>query len=183
MPNDLHVVRLVALLAPLLSATPVAAQDAEVVSDVIACRAVANDAERLACFDRTTSLLADARSRNEVRVEDPRKVEEAKRAQFGLTPAQVAEAKPKPAPQAARKAPPEPAELREISSSVARVSRDGLGRYVVTLADGARWRQKEAGDMREPRPGDPIRIRRAALGSFMANIKNERAVRVERLPN
>jgi hypothetical protein len=73
-------------------------------------------------------------------------------------------------------------EVTEIESTIAgfRSASDGL--LVFTLADGARWKQTD-GRPQYPKSGDKIRIRKAALGSFMANINDKPGIRVMRLGN
>ena len=72
-------------------------------------------------------------------------------------------------------------EIEQIESSIASAydAKDGLSVFV--LADGARWKQTE-GRYTFPKAGQPIVIRRAALGSFFAKVDNQAAVRVIRLP-
>ena len=50
------------------------------------------------------------------------------------------------------------------------------------VEDGARWKQTD-GRALYPKVGDKIRIRRAALGSFMANINKDVGFKVVRLAN
>ena len=78
------------------------------------------------------------------------------------------------------------------------MKRAGLGRWlalaiagcvllpIVSIAwmglggDGARWAQTELTRMRSPKAGDSIRIRKTALGGYMANINDRPAIRVKR---
>jgi hypothetical protein len=53
--------------------------------------------------------------------------------------------------------------------------------WSVTLEDGARWVQIDSKTLaRDPRPGQKIRIRKAALGSYLANINGQIAIRMRR---
>ena len=57
----------------------------------------------------------------------------------------------------------------------------GDGKWIMVLPDGATWQYAEINRYVEPTRGDKILIKKAALGSFMANIDGQRAVRVERI--
>lgn len=141
--------------------------------EVVDCRTIADDAARLACYDRTVAALSDARDRKELFVADKAEVRETKKGLFGLSLPQI-----KIFGDSA-----ESEDVNEITTTVAAVTTDARGLYIITMADGARWKQVENRSMREPRKGDAVRIRRAAMGSYLANIKNESAVRVQRLAN
>ena len=59
----------------------------------------------------------------------------------------------------------------------------GRGRgWIFRLEDGSLWEQIELRDQlsRDPRAGQPIVIRRAALGSFRAEVDGMRPIRVSR---
>ncbi len=164
-----------AMLLSILAGAPALAQDASTAQQMQACRAITDPQQRLACYDRQAGAVANTSAAPAPSAEE---VAARKRAEFGLSQAQIIDSRPK-VPDPAR---PAEIEVNEVAGTVAAVTRDILGRYTIRLSDGARWRQREADNIREPRVGDPVRIRRAALGSFFANIKNERAVRFERLP-
>jgi hypothetical protein len=67
----------------------------------------------------------------------------------------------------------------EAKLTDARQTQDG--KWLLVLEDGARWAQTDTANIRTPKPGDVIRIRKAALGSYMANINGRPAIRVRRL--
>ena len=72
--------------------------------------------------------------------------------------------------------------LTEIEATItaARPSRTAGWRFV--LDDGSTWLQTDAiGFRRDPKPGMKIRIRRAAMGSYLANVEGQLAVRVKRV--
>lgn len=57
----------------------------------------------------------------------------------------------------------------------------GDGKWVFRLADGSEWRQTDSGSVSfRNRDDTPIRVRRAALGSYLLVAGNSRAVRVRR---
>ncbi len=78
---------------------------------------------------------------------------------------------------------PRPGELQELTARVADVRQVGVGRYVITLEDGAVWRFADSvpSTYRVPREGSQVEINRASLGSFLMRFNNQQSVRVERV--
>jgi hypothetical protein len=72
-------------------------------------------------------------------------------------------------------------EITSIDSTVASAFQDGHGRWVVRLADGGTWAQTDNNVIAlRPKPGHKIKIKRAALGSYMMNVNGQPGVRVKR---
>lgn len=168
-PTCLLVMLLLALIA-----NPAAAQERqpapppEVFTRVTACQPLRDAAQRLACFDREVAALAQAQAAREVVVVDREAVQRTRRGLFGL-------------------ALPDVSRLfgdggeNEIQARIASAQTDRTGRWLIQLENGAVWVQTEARPLRrDPRPGMPIRIRRGALGSYLANIDEQVAIRVTR---
>lgn len=136
----------------------------------VQCRAVADPAERLACYDREVAALEQAERANEIRVVDRQQVNRTRRSLFGLT-----------LPDLSIFGGDEDA-MSEINSTIRGAAQDPSGKFIITLEDGARWQQIDSRNVNiEPRAGHTIRIRRAAMGSYMANINRQRAIRVRRM--
>ena len=54
--------------------------------------------------------------------------------------------------------------------------------WLIVLEDGAKWIQTDARELiRDPHKGSAIKIRAAALGSYLANIDGQTAIRVKRI--
>ena len=70
-------------------------------------------------------------------------------------------------------------EFLEAKIASARLGPDRKWSFV--LEDGARWAQTELKDIPTPKTGQPILIRKAALGSYLARINDRPAIRVKRL--
>lgn len=161
------------------AAMPVAAKDDKdiagpppaVFQAVIDCKAIADAAARLACYDKAVGALDAARATNELVVTDRATVREAKRGLFGLD-----------LPSLKLFGDGKDEEVTEIEGKITaiRLAKDGFP--VFTLEDGARWKQTD-GRNTYPKPGSVVRIRKASLGSFMANVDGQPAVRVARLAN
>ena len=137
---------------------------------VIDCKALPDPQARLACYDRTVGALANAAETRDVLVVDRATARSTKRSLFGMA-----------LPRIKLFGDNDDEVIEQIESSIASAydAKDGLSVFV--LADGARWKQTE-GRYTFPKVGQPIVIRRAALGSFFAKVDNQAAVRVIRLP-
>ncbi|WP_129794473.1 hypothetical protein [Sphingosinicella sp. CPCC 101087] len=165
-------------IAAFAVAAPAAAQEAQTqrpaaLTRLIDCRAVQGEAERLACYDAAVAAFETAEQNNEVVVMDRQQVRRTRRSLFGLVlpdldifgDNQVDEVEG----------------VSELETTIRSVREDGYGKWVFVLEDGARWRQLDSRELaREPRPGNTIRIRRAAMGSYLANIEGQVAIRVRR---
>ncbi len=138
---------------------------------VLDCKSVIDPTERLACYDKTVDSMAAASREKDLVVADRATMKEARKGLFGLG-----------LPKLKLFGGGDSEEVTEIESTIAgfRAASDGL--LVFTLADGARWKQTD-GRLQYPKAGDKVKIRKAALGSFMANINDKPGIRVMRLGN
>jgi hypothetical protein len=170
---------LLVLAVATAGAAPAAAQQPaqasarpQALADVIDCRQLAEPAARLACFDRTVAALDQAESSRALVVMEREQLRRTRRSLFGLTLPNLNVFGDDQEDQEA---------VSEINSTIRAVTQDALGKWIFTLEDGARWAQLDSRDLaRTPRPGQPIRIRRAAMGSYLANVNNQIAIRVRR---
>lgn len=139
----------------------------------VQCRTVASPEERLACYDREIAVLEAAEAANEIRVVDRDQVQKTRRGLFGfvLPDINIFGGGKDDGSEA----------VDEIDSTIRAVSQDGRGRYTFVLEDGARWQQLDTRELNTPRVGQPIRIRRAAMGSFLANVNKQVAIRIRRV--
>lgn len=151
-------------------ATPAAAPP--VYQAVIDCRDIADSAQRLACFDRTVGVMASATAEKDLVVLDREAMRETRKGLFGFSLPKLK--------LFGGGDEDERDEIKEIESSIAglRSAKDGYPIFV--LADGGNWKQTEGRNV-YPKVGDTIRIKRASLGSYMANVNKKAAVRVMRL--
>lgn len=145
----------------------------EALNRVINCRAIQPAEERLACYDREVAAFDTAESSNEVVVMDRQQVRRTRRTLFGLV-------LPDLGVFGDNNADPEEA-VAQIEATIQGANQNALGKWVITLEDGARWIQSDSRNLaRNPRNGMTIRIRRAAMGSYLANIDGQIAIRVRR---
>ncbi len=143
----------------------------QVLQSVLDCEAVTEPQARLACFDRSVAELASASKDRQVLVVDRETMRETRRGVFGLG-----------LPSLKLFSGGDSEEVTSIDSTITglRTASDGMPIFV--LEDGARWKQTEGRNV-YPKVGNPIHIKRAAMGSFMANVDKQPGVRVVRLAN
>jgi hypothetical protein len=173
------------VVAAAVAGAPVSARDKRdakretpaALGKVLDCRAIAESAARLACFDAAVASLDQAVTGGEVAVVDREAIRKTKRGLFGFSLGDL--------PLFGRggddDAAAEREEVKEIAATLSAVAtgRDG---YVFTLEDGARWVQDDAITLgRRPRPGDPVRIKRMALGSYKMSFKIGPSMKVRRI--
>ena len=137
---------------------------------LLACREIAESAERLACFDRESGTTAEAVQRQDLVVVDRDEVRRTKRTLFGLSlpkfPLLGGDGE----------------DVSQIDGVIDGVGRNRDGGYVFLLKDGSRWSQTDSRPIAlEPERGDTVVVKRAALGSFMLSVGKQPGVRVQRV--
>jgi hypothetical protein len=168
-----------ALVLGLLAAAPAAAKDKPAAAPpavyraVVDCRALTDPAQRLACFDRTVGEMAKAGEAKDLVVLDRETMRETRKGLFGFSLPKLK--------LFGGGDEDDRDEVKEVESTISSVRTASDGFPIITIADGARWKQTDGRNV-FPEVGDPIRIRRATLGSYLANVKKQAAVRVMRLP-
>jgi len=141
-------------------------------TDLLQCRSITDAAQRLACYDRSAATLATAQQNNDLYVADKETMRETRRGLFGFN-----------LPKVKLFGNDDIAEdVKSIETTITAVSSGQRG-YIFTLEDGARWAQTDGAYMDRPKAGSKIRIRRAALGSYMASVEGRVGFRIERLNN
>ena len=189
-------VRFFSLAASLLMAAPAMAQSSapSAVDRMNACRGIADNEARLACFDAALQPPAETAQAQapEARVE----MEEQQASSFGLStpkPDAAPEAKPQQTaeefgaevlPQEREKKKSE--RLSEITSGVAAIDVVRYDKLVITLDNGQVWRQLNSDSETVLVPGDPqqysVKIKRSFMGSYRMTIKElRRTIRVTRV--
>jgi len=143
---------------------------------LVRCRAITEAAARLQCFDEAAAALAQAAERRDIVVVDRGQVRESRRRLFGL---------------ALPRLPifgggeddgrPDPEEITQLEGTVASASQDSYGHWQVRLQDQSLWIQTDNNMLAlRPRPGQPVLIRRAALGSYVMRVNGQPGIRVRR---
>lgn len=155
-----------AIAAPERTARPQAFQK------MVDCRSLVEAAQRLTCYDREVAAVEAAEGRQDLVVIDRAKVRTARKTLFGLQVPDLGIFGGEDDEEG----------VNRIEETIAAVRRGGDGRWTFRLSDGARWVQADSRDLpTDPQPGQSIAIRKAAVGSFLANVNKQIAIRVRRL--
>jgi hypothetical protein len=169
----------IALLMPAAGATAASrASPAQsgLLDSVLACRSIADSAQRLACFDARVGDLQSASARHDVMVVDRDEVRKERRSLFGFN---IADLKILGGGNDAKS--PVEEEDKEITAVVRSARTDGDGNWIVTLEDGAVWHQTDGAPMgRTPKAGVSVTIRRGALGAYFMKVANGSSCKVRR---
>ncbi|AZU04644.1 hypothetical protein X907_2123 [Glycocaulis alkaliphilus] len=162
-------------------------QGSPLMDDLLACRALASDSERLSCLDRAASALDSAIGAGELTVVERQRAQAAERDSFGSAVAgtgrfftslfsrEADAAGPQvqtyeDGAQLIRGADGDIESLRGVP--VRSVRADPLGKLVVTLENGQVWRQIDQRRIDVPRDmnGVTADITRGAIGSFFMQL-------------
>jgi len=134
------------------------------------CRAITQDAARLACYDAAAGRLEAAERTGEVVVVDREQARAARRQAFGFNLPSLSMFDRQDDPEV---------DLVDLTLASASLDRDG--KWLLRTGDGQVWRQIDNNKLLPPpRAGSKARVRRAVLGSYFMNIDKERAIRVRR---
>jgi hypothetical protein len=170
--------RLAILIAAVIAAQGLAASAAQprrsaALAKLAECRSIGEAAARLACFDRETAALEAAQASGAVVIVEREEIRSTRRKLFGLTlPNLSVFGDDSPGAEG----------ISQIESKIRRISRNPYGKWIFELEDGARWAQIDTRELsRTPRVGDSIKIRRATMGSYLANVQGQIAIGVERV--
>ena len=154
------------LLTPFLAlaALPFAAAAAAPESPLKACRAEADDARRLACYDREMDRLGDAPAPAEAPVMSAEE-------RFGRRGTLAREEVDR-----------ERNEVRqgELTATITELWTRSDGLMVMTLDNGQVWAQNRPDPFFRIKNGDKVKISPAALGSYLLSGPSKRSTRVTR---
>ena len=169
-------IRPLALIAVLgLATLPALAEDVST-SDVYACKDIATDTERLACYDAAVGRLKAAEEAGEVKTFTRKEVEDVKRDSFGFSIPSL----PKLAFGGKDDSGKDKSdELKEVTFPIASIS-GKRGALKITLENGQVWQQTDTKGV-NPRGQKEARIYQAALGSYKMKLDGGLAFRVERV--
>ena len=135
-----------------------------------ACRALPEDAKRLACYDREIDRLGEQAVPAGAAAAAPALTPEER---FGRTGPMNRE-------DADRKA-QESRELGELRATVAEIWTRADGLMVLTLDNGQIWKQVRPDSQFRLKTGEKVRIQPAALGSYLLSGESKRSTRVSRV--
>ncbi|GAB5348109.1 hypothetical protein [Alteriqipengyuania sp. 357] len=164
-----------AAIAIIIAATfgaPAAAEDEkpDYLEQLAECRAIADAAERLTCYDREVGVIVAATQEGEVRLVDREEVRETRRRLFGF-------ALPKNIFGGG-----DEEELDTLETTIARVDPYGRKGYVITTQEGSVWRISSPPlRFAPPKAGQKVEFKTAALGSFFIRVNGQLGVKGVRI--
>jgi hypothetical protein len=160
---------IVCLAGTALAVTPPVKRPAALQA-VVDCRQVADNAERLACYDSAVERMTKAEDNGDLVSIDRDQRRQVRRQAFGFQLPTLA--------MFDRGEKPE--EIDRLDGVVAGARRGAEG-WVLRLQDGSVWGQTDEAELsRAPHNGSVVVIRRGMLGSYMMNIDGQPSVRVKR---
>ena len=142
---------------------------------VIACRDETDPAKRLACFDHNVAVLDAATKSRDIVVADKAQIRQARSGLFGFT-------MPSLKIFGGGGDEDDGDKIKEIETTIKAARTYDYGQWRITLADGAVWEQIDSKPVAlDPRPGNAIKIKQGAFGSFLASIAGQPAIKVRRV--
>ena len=144
---------------------------AAMLQKLLDCRKIAGEADRLACYDQAAVALDQAEAKGDIVVVDREQARKVRRQAFGFSMPSLSLFERGETQE----------ELENVSGVVAVARVNNAGKWVIQLEDGAVWVQVDSHDLHKtPKPGMPVKIRQASLGSFLVSIDNMGAFRARR---
>ncbi|MGB7653940.1 MAG: hypothetical protein WBL74_00520 [Novosphingobium sp.] len=168
-----------AFAALIATAGPSAAEDKrkaapppKVLTDLLACRQIADPAARLACYDAQTTALATATERSDIVVADREQVEKTRRGLFGYAAGET------PLLGVAG----DGAEVKRLDTKVTSARRSRDGGWTITMAEGGTWEQVDSKPLAmSPKPGQKAAITKGSLGSYFVSVDGQAAIKMRRI--
>lgn len=154
------------------AAAPVVRNVAPALKALLDCRGVADNDKRLACYDAAVDSITAAEKKGDVIIVDRQQAQAARRQAFGLDLSALSIFDRGEKSE----------DVDRIAGEVIKAVRGADGRWLLTLADGATWRQSDDRDLPSPpKPGSKVEIRKAAAGSYLMNVDGQIAIRARRV--
>jgi hypothetical protein len=171
MPKLTYAVLIAGLYATSAHATETTVNRPKVYNDIVACRAVADAAARLECFDAASKLLEEATESRQVVLLDQGEVRKTKRSLFGFSLPKI--------PFFGESDEEQEQEFKQIEGEIEGIQALSNGRYQFTVNGAGTWQTTE-GSWIILKNGQQFKIKRGAVGSYML-VVNGRAMRVKRV--
>jgi len=166
---------LVAILTAGLAAPVMAADEQPAAVKALAgCRALSDNAQRLACYDREAGALLQSVEKKETVVLDQQEVRKTRRSLFGFSLPRL------PFFGDGKDDAPEAPEFTEINTPIKSVRNIGYGRFRFTIDDGALWETTE-GINAFPKEGQKVVIKKGLMGSYFIKFEGARSVKGRRV--
>lgn len=149
----------------------------ELFRNLLNCRAIADNAARLACFDQSTSALQQAEAKKDLVVVDRKEIRETRKSLFGFTLPKIGlfEGGGDDEKEDAKDA------VTELQSTIEAARAISGGNWSLRLANGAGTWETMTAMTDAPRAGDKVRIKKATLGSYLGQVGINRGIRFRRV--
>lgn len=169
-------------LAGLVSALPLMAADTpqagpnSYIEAVKACQPIADPAQRLACYDKAVGEMVAATDKGDLKVIDREQVRETKRKLFGFAIPDFGIFG-----SGNDKTSDEADEVDSLETTITAVKRTRDG-FLLTTSEGAIWEVTEVPRrLMDPKVGQKLELKKAALGSYFLRINGQKGVRGRRV--
>ena len=166
---------IVALTAPQLIAAPapaLPADRAKELQQLIDCRKLADNAARLACYDQAAATLDQAEAKGDIVVVNREQARKVRRQAFGFSLPSISLFERGEKPE----------EVAQAEDKIASVRKLLTGKWEFHLESGAVWVQVDLTELPlDPKPGQTVRIQKAAMGSFAMTVGKQRSIKVHRV--
>ncbi len=141
------------------------------VTDLLACRAIADAQARLACFDKSAATIGEAVAKRDLVVFDREGVRKTKRGLFGFGIPNLGIFGDDD----------DSVEIKQIDGEIVSTAFNADGGYIFRLADGSRWTQMDGKPLAiPPQTGDKVVVKKGALGSYIMSVARQPGVKVRR---
>ena len=164
-------VALAAALGGAAQAQPKGEARSVMLQKLVDCRKITDESQRLTCYDQVTVALDQAEAKGDIVVVDREQARKVRRQMFGFQVPSITLFERGETQE----------ELENVAGEVDVARINGAGKWVIKLKDGAVWTQVDTKELfKDPKPGMPVKIRQASLGSFMMTIGTMGGFRVRR---
>lgn len=141
------------------------------VQQLIACRLIADSAQRLACYDRQSDVLNQAIAKKDVVVIDKARATATRRSLFGFS-----------IPDFGGLFGGAGDDIKKIETTVVTSGHNADGGWTVKLADGSMWTQTDDTPVAlPPERGDKVVVVRGALGAYFLQLGKQPGFKVRRV--
>ncbi len=154
-------------------AAPAAAQDADYIEELKACRLIKDEDDRLACYDAKVGAMVSASEAGDVKIVDRDDVRRTRRQLFGFTVPDLDILEGDEQDK-------ESSEMLETTITSARQMASKAWRF--TTAEGAVWEINNAPPRLAPiKGGDKVIFKKASLGFYFIRINGQMGVKGKRI--
>jgi len=152
------------------AARPVQTDTPAQIQQLMQCRSITSNEQRLACYDQASAAMNQAIASKDLVFIDKEKAREAKRSLFGFS-----------VPNFGGLFGGGDDEVSQIEGTIRSTGHNADGGWIITLNDGSVWSQTDDWPGLDPRPGKKVIVKRAALGSFRLMIPGQNGIKVKRI--